>query len=196
LHLEALIDFGMKRFLIIPALVIGMGIFAADTNPPTIQEIERLPYDDAFQKWQQTSEIQYPTNASITFGTTDLKTGKFTATAFWALTCRLGQDAHRHESFLVSTLNTNAQVSLILDSSPVLCSRYAVTSEAMVRFDPKAGYAIVMRNYVSGPEVRQSVWLDAIRKTNFQTNGAGNQSQPIRSGTNGTSSAADRGDMP
>ena len=150
----------MKRFLIIPALVIGVGIFAADTKPPTIQEIERLPFDDAFQQWLQVPEIQRQAG-----GSTDLKTGKFTPTAFSALTCHLGQDAHLHQSVLVSALNTNAEVSLILDSSPVLCRGYAVNSEATVKFDPKDGYTGVMRGWVSGPEVRRSVWLDAMKKT-------------------------------
>jgi hypothetical protein len=155
----------MKTFLLIPALVIGVGIFAADTKPPTIQEIERLPFDDAFQQWLPATEIQGPTPPWTMGGSTDLKTGKFTPTAFWALTCRLGQDAHLHQSFLVSALNTNAQVSLILDSSPVLCRGYAVNSEAMVRFDPKDGYTSVTRGWVSVPEVRRSVWLDAMKKT-------------------------------
>jgi hypothetical protein len=190
----------MKQFLLIPALVLGVALFAADTRPPTIQEIERLPFDDAFQQWlrapELTPEIQGTFKLGIMFGSTDSKTGKSTPTPFWALTCRLGQEAHLHEAFLVSALNTNAQVSLILDSSPVLCRRYAVNSEAMVRFDPTDGYTFVMRDWVDGPDVRRTVWLDALKQTNASPNGAVNQSPPLRPETNETPSAADGGQRP
>jgi hypothetical protein len=187
--LEAIIDFGMKKVLIISALVIAAGIFAADTQPPTIQEIEQLPFDDALQQWGQA--LQSPTNTWNSITLTDLHSGRFTPSAFWALTCRLGNAAHLHESSLVSALNSNALVSLILDTSPVLCSKYAVNSEAMVNFDPIGGYTIVMRSDVGGPDLRRSVWLDAIRKTNSQPSGARNPSRAIRPETNGTSSVAD-----
>ena len=161
--------------------MIGAGIFAADTKPPTIQEIEQLPFDDAFQQWGHA--LQSPTNTWNSITLTDLHNGRFTPSAFWALTCRLGNDAHLHESSLVSALNSNALVSLILDTSPVLCSKYAVNSEAMVTFDPIGGYAMVMRSDVEGPDGRRSVWLDAISKTNSQPSSAppqGSQVAPAR----------------
>ena len=186
----------MKTFATILLLAVVVSIPQTARAADSSLEIERLPYDDAFHQWLQSPEIQNPTNDTIMYGSTDPKTGKSTPTPFWMLTCRLGQDAHLNESFLISALNTNAQVSLILDSSPVLCSRYGVHSEAMVTFDPKEGYTIGMRNWISGPEVRQSVWLDAIKKTNSQPNGARSQSHTIRPKTNGTSSAANGGKMP
>lgn len=188
----------MKKYLIISTLVMGMGIFAADTKPLTIQEIERLPFDDAFQQWLQSPEIQNPDNPLLMYSMaiSDAKTGKFTPTPFWALTCHLGQDAHLHESFLISALHTNENVSLILDSSPVLCSRYGVNSESVVKFDPKDGYTFVMRDSIVGPDGRRSTWLDAIKKTNSQTNGAVNQSQPIQPETSGPSSVADKRETP
>jgi hypothetical protein len=184
----------MKRFLLIPALVMGAALFAADTPPPTIPEIERLPFDAAFQQWLQDPE-QATTNVYTAFGSTDAKTGTFTPSTFEALTCRLGQEAHLHEAFLASALSTNAQVSAILDSSPVLCRRYAVNSGAMVRYDPNDGYTFVMRGWVDGPDVRRSVWLAAI-KTNAPPNAAGNPRPPGRPESKGTPSAAEGGKTP
>lgn len=184
----------MKRILLMPVFVMGAALFAADPKPPTVQEIERLPYDVAFQQWLQAPE-QATTNLLIEYGSTDLKTGKFTPTPFWALTCRLGQEAHLHEGFLVSALSTNAQVSQILDSSPVLCRRYTINSGAMVRFDPQEGYSVVMRNWVDGPDVRRKVWLDTLR-TNLPPKAAGNPGPPVRPETNGTPPAADGRKMP
>jgi hypothetical protein len=185
----------------------------------TIQEIERLPFDEAYRLWlqeQQALAQRFPdfltygytdpksgkftmtsfpviqhSPVSIMAGSTDPKTGKFTPTSFQALTCRLGRDAHSHESFLVSALSTNQYVSMILDTSSQLCRRYGIESQAMVVFDPKFGYACPMRGgCIFGPDFQQSIWLKAMAKPISQPTGPTNGSQPIRSETNQASGAA------
>jgi hypothetical protein len=184
----------------------------------TIQEIERLPFDVAYGLWLQEQQAllqrspDIPTYGSadpktgkftlcsfpqvqhspviIGLGTTDPKTHKFTPTKFQELTCRLGREAHSHESFLVSALSTNEYVSMILDTSSRLCRRYGVESEAMVLFDPKSGYTCPIRNIGSGLDKRRSIWLKALAKPFSQPTGPTNGSQTSRSETNQTSRVA------
>ncbi|MCX6929448.1 MAG: hypothetical protein NT154_40475 [Verrucomicrobia bacterium] len=196
--------------------------FICPVSPParaaTIQEIERLPLDEAYRLWLQEQQALLQRSPDIlTYGSTDPKTGKFTLssfpqlqhspviiglgttdpktrkftpTKFQALTCRLGREAHRHESFLVSALSTNEYVSMILDTSSRLCRRYGVESEAMVLFDPKSGYTCPMRDICSGLDTRRSIWLKAMAKPISQPTGPTNESLPSRSETNQTSGAA------
>ncbi len=155
------------------------------TLAATIDEIEQLSFDEAYRLWvpeQQARVYQVPVRVS---GTTDSRTGKFTPTRYWALTCRLGRDAHTHESFLVSALATNEYVSDILETSSRLCSRYGIKSQPEVRFDPERGYSLVMHGgLVLDPKMRRSMWLKAMAKRISQPDGASNRSQPVRPETN------------
>src|SRR6185369_7633584 len=179
-------------------ILLLVAVFVCPVSPSalaaTVQEIERLPFDEAYRLWlqEQAAVVRNLQNLPvIPSGTTDSKTGKFTPTIFWALTCRLGRDAHIQESFLVSALTTNEWVSMILETSARLCSRFGIESQAAVLFNPEHGYSSPMRDYVLGPKERRSVWLKAMKKSSSQPGGAANGSQPLPSGTNSTSSAAD-----
>jgi hypothetical protein len=150
----------------------------------TIQEIEQLPFDEAYRLWlheQQAMVQQLPVMLS---GSTDSKTGKFTPTSFWALACRLGRDAHTHESFLVSALTTNEYVSMVLETSSQLCTRYGIKSQASVLFDPERGYSQPLQAFLVGPKERRSLWMNAIMRPMAQPDGPTNRSQPIRPETN------------
>ena len=181
-------------------LLVGLSalFLSQPAFPATIDEIERMSFDEAYREWLREQEalvqrIKQRTQQgvyAISWGSTDRNTGKFTPTIFYALTCRLGQDAHRHESFLVSALTTNEYVSMVLDASPRLCSRYGVESEAPVAFEPGRGYSIRMRDYSLGPDGRRRVWVEVMKKPIPQPDAAANGSQPVRSKTNSTSSTA------
>lgn len=178
----------LRSVLMLAALV------AASVSPLTaaesIQEIERMPFDDAYRLWlqeQQTVVLKLPVFPS---GSPDPKTGTFTPTTFWALTCRLGREAHMRESFFMSALVTNEWICEILETSPQLCEIYGVKSQASILFDPERGYTCPTRSYIMGPETRRKTWLEAVKKASSQQSGAANRSQPIRSETNRTPSAA------
>lgn len=173
----------------------------------TIQEIERLPFEEAYRLWLQEQEaLQQHSQAIITYGAVDAKTGKFTLsnfpvvqrcpvmimsgstnpktgkftpTSFQALTCRLGRDADIQESFLRSALATNEYVSMILDTSSRLCSRYGIESQATILFDPELGYTSVMRDFVLGPDAQRSIWLKAMVKPMSQPTGPAKGSLPF-----------------
>jgi hypothetical protein len=191
-------------------------IIASTTLAVTTEEIERMLFDQAYGLWLQEQaalvppavvtysykdpktgqialsnfpHVEHPSGVAIAIGSTNAKTGKFTPTTFWALTCRLGQQAHNHEAFLRCALATNEWVSAILDASASLCTKYRVESEAVVRFDPNGGYTELMRDYRAGPDTRKEVWLKAAAKVVSQR-GAANGSQPIHVGTNKRSGAA------
>ena len=170
---------------------VGLPALAA-----TIQGIEQLPFDEAYRLWLQEKETilqrsaSHPSSFTIPGGSMDAKTGRFMPSSYQALTCRLGRDAHIHESFLVSALSTNDWVSMILDASLPLCSRYGVESQATVLFDPKHGYTNIMRGYILGADGQRRIWLKAMAKPISQPSGPANGSQPIRTETNQTSSAA------
>jgi len=178
----------MKTIYPIPLVV---ALFVCPLNPraqaATTQEIERLPFDEAYRLWLQEQQILVQHLPVMPSGSTDSKTGKFTPTSFWALTCRLGRDAHTQESFLVSVLTTNEYVSMILETSTGLCNRYGIESQAAVLFDPERGYHNPMREYCLGPKERRSVWLKAMKRPISQP---ADGSQPFRSQTNRTSPAA------
>jgi hypothetical protein len=179
--------------MIHPILLL-VAFFVCPVSPPalaaTVQEIERLPFEEAYRLWLQERAAVVPNLPVMPSGATDPKTGKFTPATFWALTCRLGRDAHIQESFLVSALTTNEWVSMILETSARLCSRFGIESQAAVLFDPEHGYRSPMRDFVLGPKERRSLWLKAMKKSNSQPSGAANGSLPFRSETNPTSSAA------
>jgi hypothetical protein len=183
----------MKR---ISSVLLLLGLFALfliqPAFAPTVEEIERLPFDEAYQLWVQEQAVWRLLSSQPTI-VTDLTTGKVTPTTFWALTCRLGRDAHAHEPFLVAALATNECVSKIFETSPALCKKYGVESQAEVAFNPERGYSAPMRGWVSGPDERRKVWLNAINKSTAQPQGAANPSQPVPSETNQTSSAAGSG---
>ena len=177
---------------IYPILLLA-AFFVCPLNPPALaatNEIEQMPFDDAYRLWlhEQRDMVQRLPNRLS--GILDPKTGIFTPTRFWALACRLGRDAHTHESFLVSALATNEYVSLILETSSPLCSRYGIKSQASVLFDPERGYSKPLQSFLFGPKVRQSVWLNVMKKPISQPADPADGSQPIRSETNRTSSAA------
>jgi hypothetical protein len=178
-------------------ILLLLAFVARFLTPPTlaatIQEIEKLRFEEAYRLWLQQKEALVPKSSdfAMAFGSTDPQTRKFTPTSFFALTCRLGRDAHVHESFLVKELTTNNYVSMIFDASPRLCSRYEVESEAPVVFDPDRGYSTRPRGGMYlGMDVRRKVWLQAIKKANSQPIGPANGSQPIRSETNQAPPAA------
>ena len=160
------------------------------TVAATIDEIEGLSFDEAYRLWVPEQQAQVYQIPSRRIGTTDSKTGKFTPTRYWALTCRLGRDAHTHESFLVSALATNAYVSEILETSSRLCSRYGIQSQAAVVFDPRVGYISCIMDFAFDQRIRRSTWLKAMAKPISQPDGATNGSQPIRSDTNQAPPAA------
>ena len=191
-------------------------LIASTALAATLQEIERMPFDEAYGLWlkeqgalvpppvvthsykdTKTGQIalssfphaEHPP-AAIAIGSSDPKTREFTPTTFWALTCRLGQEARSHEGFLQGALATNAWVSAILDASASLCTKYHIASQAVVRYDPKGGYTEVMRDWIDGPDTRKGVWLKALAKLDSQPDGSANGSQPIHAGTNTTSGAA------
>jgi hypothetical protein len=160
------------------------------TVAATIDEIEGLSFDEAYRLWVPEQQAQVYQIPSRRIGTTDSKTGKFTPTRYWALTCRLGRDAHTHESFLVSALATNEYVSEILETSSRLCSRYGIQSQAAVVFDSRVGYTSCIIEFGFDQRIRRSMWLKAMAKPTSQPDGATNRSQPFRSETNRTPPAA------
>jgi len=176
-----------------PILVVVAATMCCSIPPTlagTIDDIEGLSFDEAYRLWipeQQDRVYQVPVRVS---GTKDSRTGKFTPTRYWALTCRLGRDAHTHESFLVSALATNEYVIEILEASSQLCRRYGIQSQAEVRFDPERGYSGVMIQLGFDEKLRRSRWLKAMGKPISQPDGATNGSQPSRSETNHTPPAA------
>ena len=163
-------------------------LIASTALAATLQEIERMPFDEAYGLWLKEQAAHPP--AAVAIGSADPKAREFTPTTFWALTCRLGQEARNHEAFLQGALATNAWVSAILDTSASLCTKYHVASQAVVRYDPKGGYTEVMRDWIDGPDTRKGVWLKALAKLDSQPDGSANGSQPIHAGTNTTSGAA------
>jgi len=171
----------------ISSILMLAAFFACPLSPPalaaTIQEIEGLPFDEAYQLWLGEQRDLVHHLPVIPSGTKDLKTGEFTPTTFWALTCRLGRDALAQESFLVSALNTNEYVSMILETSAKLCSRYGIASQAAVRFDPEHGYRLQTIEYGLGPEGRKTVWMKAMKSPASQPVGPADRSQPLRSNT-------------
>jgi hypothetical protein len=190
------------RLLIVPSDKLNAGAGPKPDDPAggtratstalaaTLQEIERMPFDEAYGLWlkeqaalvpppvvaysykdaktgqvalSNVPHVEQPASA-IALGSSDPKTGEFTPTSFWALTCRLGREAPSHELFLRGALATNAWVSAILDASASLCTKYHVESQALVRYEPKGGYTNVMRDWVDGPDTRKEVWLKALAK--------------------------------
>jgi len=93
--------------LILMLLVCCACSWQPPTLAATIQEIEQLPFDKAYRLWLEEKEIFLKMLPTEPIGSTDPQTGKFTPTNFWALTCRLGREAQKHESFLLSALTTD-----------------------------------------------------------------------------------------
>jgi hypothetical protein len=162
----------------------------APTGAAGFDEVERLSFEEAYRIWVPEQQDHVAKIPVLVSGTTDVKTGTFTPTRYWALTCRLGRDAHNHESFLVSALATNEYVVDILETSSRLCNQYGIKSEAAVWFDPDRGYSSVLIQWRHDPRWRRNLWLKAMHKPASQRDGAANRSQPVHSGTNGTSVTA------
>lgn len=155
------------------------------TSGATIQDIEKMPFDEAYRQWLKEAEALSQKrelgNYTLPWGSTDTQTGKFTPTIFFALTCRLGRDAHVNEAFLMKALSTDDWVSMILDASSVLCGRYGVESEAPVVYDSELGYSTRPRGGLyMGPEARREIWLEAVASSNAQQKSSdpANGSQP------------------
>lgn len=156
----------LRQILMFAAIVtISVSPLAAGR---TIQEIEQLPFDEAYHLWLQEQKAVAKNLEGFPIGITEPKTGVFTPATIWVLSCRLGREAHLRESFLVSALATNEWVCEILESSPKLCERYGIESQAPVRFDPEGGYKSVPRSWMDGLDLRRENWLKAIKKTRSQ----------------------------
>lgn len=169
----------MKPMLQILLVTCLVSFLLPPTLGATIQEIEKLPFNEAYRQWLKEKKAllqkRKPTFWILPWGSSDPQTGKFTPTTFFALTCRLGRDAHAYEVFLVQELRTNDYVSMILDASSRLCSHYGVGSEAPIVFDPQRGYATRPRGAFMGIDARRRVWLQAIAKSNSQPSSPANR---------------------
>jgi len=158
-------------------------------HPPEVSElsindIEHLPFMDAYRYWRQEmgtfAEKPSPEGPYIipTGGVTDPKTGKFTPSNFAALQCRLGKEAHLHESFLMKELAADASVHMILESSQHLCEKYGIHSMALVLLAPGQGY-MTRSNNGYAPEAQQDLWLKAMSTANSQPDSARDAASPI-----------------
>ena len=170
----------------------------ADTNASLqalLHNIEQSSFEDAYRLWRQEMKA-LATNRNPDGGysipgaaVTDDKTGKAIPSRLAALECRLGQEAHLHESFLLEELAADADVHRVLESSQRLCEKYGIHSMALVLFIPGQGYVSRMNN--GGiPQAQQALWLKAMSNAGSQPDGSANGSQPFRSETNSTSPAA------
>jgi beta-lactamase regulating signal transducer with metallopeptidase domain len=130
-----------------------------------LREVEQYSFADAYAAWKQETKAlaeQRGTNVSYSTptGVTD-KTGKFIPSRIAALECRLGQEAHLNESFLRRELVADANLHMILESSPKLCEKYDIYSMARVEFIPGRGYTS-KQNSGWSPQVQQALWLKAM----------------------------------
>jgi len=170
---------------------------SSDTNasvPVLLHKVEQSSFEEAYRLWLQEKQALAKNGASNGFytipgGVTDPKTGKFTPSRIAALQCRLGQEAHLHEAFLLKELAADADVHRVLESSQRLCEKYRIHSMARVQFIPGRGYTSKDNNGYS-PQAQQALWLKAISRAGAQPDGPVNRSRPVGSETNLTSPAA------
>ena len=173
----------MKRFLSVLFVIALSGCMHRPTSSEmSTRDIEQLSFSDAYSLWRQERESLAkgcsPNGSySTPTGVTDPQTGRFTPSTISALTCRLGREAHVHESFLRKELTENADVHMVLESSPRLCERYGIASKAQVLFVPGRGYVHRTTDGWS-PEVQQRVWLEAMDKTASQQTPEGDGPRP------------------
>ena len=154
----------MKRSV---ALFLIFGVVGcsrrAESPQSALRDVERSSFADAYREWRKEKESLAKNRVSngsyvIPTGVTDTETGKFTPSRIVALQCRLGQEAHLHESFLLNELAADAAVHRILESSQRLCEKYGVVSTVQVQFAPGHGYVHKARNGCS-PQFQQALWL-------------------------------------
>jgi hypothetical protein len=175
-------------------------IGSSDTNESVavlLHKVEQSSFEEAYRLWLQEKEALAKNGASNGFytipaGVTDPKTGKFTPSRIAALQCRLGQEAHLHEAFLLKELAADADVHRVLESSQRLCEKYGIYSMARVQFIPGQGYTSKDNNGYS-PQAQQALWLKATTTAGSPPDGAAHGNQPMRSETNVTSPAAGPG---
>jgi hypothetical protein len=175
----------MKMSLLFVVLVTLAGCaHRPAASERSVQDIEQLTFPDAYRLWQREMKTLAGNSVSggssvMLSGTMDPATGKFTPSAMTALPCRLGLEAHLHESFLFKELSADAEVWVILESSPLLCQKYGIFSLAPVRHIPGQGYVHV-NNSGSSPQAEQALWLKAMGSANKKPAFESDKSRRVR----------------